>query len=209
MKAPKGHNRNALLPIYLFLATYILVQLYNYSFTVFGFVLAAILSALGITHLLKTSKWISRHLSSELLNIDELPDKEFQQLLVPLFQKQGYSVSKTRVNRKAQPDLILRKKGLKAIVVAKRQANQVPAAFVQDVLTLKPNFQAKQVIIVTNSHFTNSAKRVARANKITLIDRDSLDAMCDMYLEQKRTHRFIQRVRSLLIKEETKKEAQE
>ncbi|MCL7747904.1 restriction endonuclease [Halalkalibacter alkaliphilus] len=209
MKNPKRKKHNSLLPIYLFLTTYILVHLYNYSFTIFGFVLAAILSTLGITNLLKTSKWISRHLSSELLNIDEIPDREFQQLLVPLFQKQGYSVSRTKVNRKAQPDLILRKKGLKAIVVAKRQTNQVSANFVHDVLALKPNYQARRVIIVTNSQFTKSAKRIARANKITLIDRDSLDAMLDAYLEQKKSHRFIQRVRTLLIKDEVKREAQE
>ncbi|MDT8862983.1 restriction endonuclease [Alkalihalobacillus sp. MEB130] len=209
MPALKRKQRNPLIPIYLFLTTYVLVQLYNYSFTLFGFVLAALLSSIGLVKLLKTSKWVSQHLSTELLNIDELPEREFQQMLVPLFQKQGYSVSKTKGNRKLQPDLILRKKGLKAIVVAKRQQNQVGSSFVHDVIALNPLYQAKRTIIVTNSHYTKAAKRVARANKVILIDRDLLDAMLDSYLEQKRTHRIIQRVRTLLVKQEVKGDPQQ
>ncbi|GAE28332.1 hypothetical protein JCM9140_4549 [Halalkalibacter wakoensis JCM 9140] len=204
MTTPKLKKRKPLYPVFLFLLTYFLIQLYHYSFSLFGFALAVTLSSIGIFQLLKTSKWVSKHLSTTLLNIDELPEQEFQQLLVPLFQKQGYSVNRTKGNRKAQPDLIVRKKGVKALVLAKRQTTDIQANFIHDCLSLKPSFQANRLIIVTNSHFTKSAKQVAHANKVTLIDRDSLDAMLDAYLLEKRTHRFIQRVRTLLVRNEVK-----
>jgi restriction system protein len=145
---------------------------------------------------------VSQHLSTSLLNIDDISDPEFHQLLVPIFQRQGYSVNKMKQNRKSTADLILRKKGLKATVLTKRQNNNVGSSFIQEAIACKEMYQAKRAIVVTNRHFTKAAKHVARANKVTLIDRDSLDAMLDTYLQQKRSHRFIQRVRTLFIKEE-------
>ncbi|MFC0473159.1 restriction endonuclease [Halalkalibacter kiskunsagensis] len=204
---PKRKKRYRFVPTILFVLTYFLVQLYNYNLTLFGFVLASILSTIGITYLLKTSKLVSPHLSTTILNIDDISDPEFHQLLVPIFQRQGYSVNKTKLNRKSTANLILRKKGLKAIVHTKRQSNNVGSSFIQEAIACKEMYQAKKSIVVTNRHFTTAAKKVARANKVTLIDRDSLDAMLDSYLQQKRSHRFIQRVRSLFMNEEVKSDS--
>ncbi|WP_332698054.1 restriction endonuclease [Halalkalibacter lacteus] len=207
ISTPKRKKRYRFLPTILFVITYFLVQLYNYNLTLFGFVLAFILSAIGVTYLIKTSKFVSKHLSTSLLNIDEISDPEFNQLLVPIFQRQGYSVNKTKQNRKSTANLILRKKGLKAIVHTKRQSNNVGSSFIQEAIACKEMYQAKRSIIVTNRHFTKAAKQVARANKVTLIDRDSLDAMLDAFLRQKRSHRFIQRVRTLFMNEEIKSDS--
>ncbi|WP_227936507.1 restriction endonuclease [Alkalihalobacillus deserti] len=197
---PKGK----LIPIFLFLTTYILVQLYNYDFTIFGFTLAALLTFTGMWYLFKEYKLTSRHLSANFLNIDDLPDREFQQLLVPIFQRQGYSVNKMKENYKSKADLVLRKKGLKAIVFVKRQTSNVGSNLIKDALASKSLYQASKVIVVTNRHFTKAAKQVGRANKVILIDRDSLDAYLDAYLKNKRSHRFIQRVRTLFFNEEIK-----
>ncbi|MFC0562078.1 restriction endonuclease [Halalkalibacter alkalisediminis] len=197
---PKGR----FIPIYLFLITYLLVQLYHYDFTIFGFTLATLLTFTGIWYWFKEYKLTSRYLSAEFLNIDEIPDKDFQKLLVPIFQRQGYSVNKMKENYRSKADLVLRKKGVKAIVFAKRQTSNIGSNLIKDALASKPTYQASKVIVVTNRHFTKAAKQVARANKVVLIDRDSLDAMLDAYLEHKRTHRFIQRVRTLFMNEEMK-----
>lgn len=204
MAKTSSSSKGKLVPIYLFLTTYILVQLYNYDFTIFGFTFAAMLTMIGVWYLFKEYKLTSRYLSAEFLNIDEIPDKDFQQLLVPIFQRQGYSVNKMKENYRSKADLVLRKKGVKAIVYAKRQTSNIGSNFIKDALASKSTYQASKVIVVTNRHFTKAAKQVARANKIVLIDRDSLDAMLDAYLEHKKTHRFIQRVRTLFMNEEIK-----
>lgn len=198
-----GKKRYPFLPTILFTMTYLLVQLYNYNYTLFGISLTVVLTSAGIWYVIKASKISSRYLSTTLMNVDEMTDQEFHELLVPLFQRQGYSVSRTKTNGKNKADLILRKRGLKAIVHAKRQNALIDKQTVLDALITKPTYQATRVIIITNSTFTKAAKQLARANKMNLIDRDSLDAMLDAYLRQKRSHRFIQRVRTLFVSQET------
>jgi restriction system protein len=204
MSKTTSKQKGKLVPIFLFLITYFLVQLYNYNFTVFGFTLAALLTLTGVWYLFKEYKITSKHISADFFKIDELPDREFQQLLVPIFQGQGYSVNKMKENYKSKADLVLRKKGVKAIVFARRQNNNIGSNLIKDAVGCKTLYQASKVIVVTNRHFTKAAKLEARANKVTLIDRDSLDALLDAYLRKKRSHRIIQRVRTLFMNEEIK-----
>ncbi|GAE34247.1 restriction endonuclease [Halalkalibacter akibai] len=205
--AQTSKQKGRFLPIILFLITYILVQLYNYDFTVFGVSLALLLSMTGIWLLFKEYKLTSPHITAEFLNVDDLPDRQFQQLLVPIFQAQGYSVNKMKEHYKSKADLVLRKKGVKAIVFARRQTNNVGANAIKEALACKSLYQASRVIFVTNRQFTEAAKQEARANKMILIDRDSLEALLDRYLRHKRTHRFIQRVRTLIVNEEVKEDS--
>ncbi|ARK31813.1 restriction endonuclease [Halalkalibacter krulwichiae] len=207
MSKSSSKHTNKFVPISFFLTTYIMVQLYNYDFTLFGLSLAALLTFIGIWYLFKEYKIFSPHRSATFMNIDEISDQEFQQLLVPIFQNQGYSVNKMKETYKSKADLILRRKGEKAIVFLKRQANNVGSTVIKDAISCKPTYQASKVIVVSNRQFTKSAKLEARANKVILIDRDSLDALLDAYLQHKRSHRFIQRVRTLFFREDIKSDS--
>ncbi len=201
--AANRKKRYPYLPSILFTMTYLLVLLYHHDYILFGFTLTLVLSSIGIYYTIKASTFRSRYRSTTLVNIDDMTEIEFQELLIPLFRRQGYSVNQTKANEKNKADLILRKRGVKAVVYAKRQNAMINKQTIQKALTTKPHYQATQVIVITNSTFTNAAKQLAHANKINLIDRDSLDAMLDAYFQQKRSDRFIHRVRTFFVSQES------
>ncbi|MCM3714171.1 restriction endonuclease [Halalkalibacter oceani] len=196
-------KKAALLPVVLFIMTFLLVQLFHLDYTIFGLTLSALLTFLGLRHIAKNGARIKLlDPSGSLLDIDEMTEQEFQQFLVPLFQSQGYSVTRPKKNEKRTADLILRKRGVKAVVHAKRQNGPLDKQAVLEVMSLKQKYKATRLVIVTNRSFSLAAIKLARANKINLIDRTSLEAMYDAYIGQKQNHRFIQRVRTLFFREE-------
>lgn len=188
--------------ILLFIVTLALVQLYDYNATLFGVTLAVLLILLSLVIFILPLGGNDRYPSTELMAIDSLSQYEFNLLLMPIFQRQGYSVNKMKKQKRGLADLILRKKGTKAIVYAKKTTTMIDDSYLKQALATKPLFQATKLIVVTNRFFTKDAKSFARANKIILIDRDSLDALLEAYIRQKHSHRFIFRVRSLFIKPE-------
>ncbi|MCM3759546.1 restriction endonuclease [Alkalihalobacillus oceani] len=196
-------KRAALLPVVLFVLTFLLVQLFHLDYTIFALTLSALLTVLGLRYMVKNRSQIKLFdQAGSLLDLDEMTEQEFQQFLVPLFQYQGYSVTRPIKNEKRTADLILRKRGVKAVVHAKRQNGPLDKQAILDVMSLKQKYKATRLVIVTNRSFSLAAVKLARANKINLIDRTSLEAMYDAYLSHKQRHRFIQRVRTLFFREE-------
>lgn len=196
-------KKAALLPVVLFVLTFVLVHLFHLDYTIFGLTLSALLTVLGLRYMVKNISQIKLFdQAGSLLDIDEMTEQEFLQFLVPLFQSQGYSVTRPKKTEKRTADLILRKRGVKAVVHAKRQNGPLDKQAILEVMSLKQKYKATRLVIVTNRSFSLASVKLARANKINLIDRTSLEAMYDAYLSQKQRHRFIQRVRTLFFREE-------
>ncbi|GAE32343.1 restriction endonuclease [Alkalihalobacillus hemicellulosilyticus] len=184
-------------PILLFLTTYLVVQLYHVHFLLIciPFFLASLFVIISFFQ-----KQLRLHITKEKHEAkNTLKKEDFKQLLAFLFKKQGYSVS----NVKGQPpiaDFILRKKGLKAAVHLINSEELISASQLKQIQENSIALNAHQSFIITNHYFSHEAKKEARANKFILMDYDTVEAMLSSIETEKRKHRFIFRVRSLLTK---------
>ncbi|NEU30026.1 restriction endonuclease [bacterium LRH843] len=191
------------LPIILFTVTYILVQFYHYSYTLFGLSVAFILSAAGIWYVIKAIKvGLQVQTITGIIDVDEMTDKEFQLFLLQLFQQQGYTINHPKSNSTDANRLFLKTNGIETVVYVIREGLAINEQTIHKALQVKKNHGQEKAIIITNSTFTKEAQLAANANKINLIDRESLDAMIDAYVRPNREYKFFQQVRTLFVKHE-------
>lgn len=130
------------------------------------FVLGAFSLAL-ITNILKDRK-LKR---SGMLQVDQMKGKEFEDYLRVLFLEQGYKVQMTPATGDYGADLILSKGGRRIVVQAKRYKKNVGLKAVQEVSTAKMHYKADECWVVTNSGYTEPAKKLAASNGVKLVDR--------------------------------------
>ena len=110
-----------------------------------------------------------------MFEIDKMDGPTFENFLAVLFQKSGYSVK--RVGSFAGDygaDLIIEKDNLKSVVQAKRYKSLVGIDSVREALGAIKFYQCQTSMVVTNSYFTNQARKLALVNQITLWDRNVL-----------------------------------
>jgi len=119
---------------------------------------------------------------SGIIEIDHMPGRKFEEYLQALLKVRGYSVVLTPASGDYGADLILQAKGKKIAVQAKRYKKKVGVKAVQEVASAKSHYQADECWIITNSYFTEQAKKLAKSNQVTLIDRETL---MNWMLEQK------------------------
>jgi len=117
--------------------------------------------------------------------IDNMSGYEFEQFLAPLFKMMGYTATVTKGSGDFGADLIIKKGQKKCVVQAKCYSSKIGPAAVQEVVAAMPIYKAKDAIVVTNSFFTPAAQRLARANKVKLIDRTELTNMIYRYNKEK------------------------
>lgn len=111
---------------------------------------------------------------SGILNVDEMPGREFEEYLRVLFRERGYQVQLTPATGDFGADLILSVKNKKIVVQAKRYKKNVGLKAVQEISTAKNHFNADECWVVTNSYYTEPAKKLAASNKVRLVDRELL-----------------------------------
>lgn len=120
-----------------------------------------------ITNILKDCK-LRR---SGMLQVDQMKGKEFEDYLRVLFLERGYHVQMTPTTGDYGADLILSKSGRKIAVQAKRYKKNVGLKAVQEVSTAKLHYKADECWVVTNSGYTEPAKKLAASNGVKLVDR--------------------------------------
>lgn len=130
------------------------------------FVLGAFSLAL-ITNILRDRK-LKR---SGMLQVDQMKGKEFEDYLRVLFLERGYHVQMTPATGDYGADLILSKGGQRIVVQAKRYKKNVGLKAVQEVSTAKLHYKADECWVVTNSGYTEPAKKLAASNGVKLVDR--------------------------------------
>lgn len=106
--------------------------------------------------------------------IDEMKGEEFEDFLATCFKRVGYHVDRTPRTNDFGADLILVKNRQKTVVQVKRYKKNVGSTAVQEVVAALPYYRATLGMVVTNSAYTASAKKLAQANNITLWDRSNL-----------------------------------
>ncbi|MDQ0157682.1 restriction endonuclease [Robertmurraya andreesenii] len=124
---------------------------------------------------------------SGILEVDKMSGRKFEEYLQALLKAKGYYVELTPASGDYGADLILSTKGKKIIVQAKRYKKNVGVKAVQEVASAKSHYKADECWVITNSFFTEQAKKLASSNQVRLIDRKHL--MNWMLQENEDTHR--------------------
>ncbi|MBD7968428.1 restriction endonuclease [Paenibacillus sp. Sa2BVA9] len=99
---------------------------------------------------------------------------EFEQFVSDLFKKMGYTTQLTKASGDQGIDVIAARQGRKIGIQAKCYSNLVTNKAIQEVSAGIVHYKLDKGIVVTNSHFTNSARELALSNRIILWDRNML-----------------------------------
>lgn len=111
--------------------------------------------------------------------LDRLSGTEFEELLKDIFERLGYNVQKTRASHDYGADLIIKKAGQVAVVQAKCYSGTVGIKAVQEIISSKKHYGAKDLIVATNSSFSRDASILASEYDVKLIDRETLKTLIE------------------------------
>lgn len=117
---------------------------------------------------------VYRHRRAGLVEVDGMPGREFEHYLGLLFERLGYRVEVTKAHGDFGADLVLRRKGERVLVQAKRWKKPIGVKAVQEAAAAIAYYKVDSAMVVANRSFTQAAKSLARANKVELWDRDHL-----------------------------------
>lgn len=111
---------------------------------------------------------------SGMLEVDKMTGERFEKYLAVLFKARGYQVKSTPTTGDFGADLILSSNDSKIVVQAKRYKKNVGVKAIQEVVSAKSYYSANECWVVTNSNFTEPAKKLAASNQVKLIGRETL-----------------------------------
>ena len=115
--------------------------------------------------------WLNR---ASLKDIDQMPGLEFERYLTTVLKRQGYESIRLTEKYDYGVDIIAVKNGVAWGIQAKRYKGLVDADAVRQVVAALPKYRCERSMVITNSHYTEVAKELARWNNCQLIDRDIL-----------------------------------
>ena len=107
-------------------------------------------------------------------SIDAMSGNQFEEFLCSLFAHEGYRVRRVGTSHDFGADLLLESRHGVIAVQAKRYDGAVGIGAVQEVLGAIQYYQAERGIVVTNSTFTASARKLASRSDVELWDRERL-----------------------------------
>lgn len=124
----------------------------------------------------KERKYLKLMSKAGIHEIDKMDGYQFEAYLRALFKELGYKSAVTQGSGDFGADLVMKNDNKKVVVQAKRYGykNKVSLGAVQEIYSSMPYYKADQGIVVTNSYYTESAVKLAKACKIRLIDRKDL-----------------------------------
>ncbi|MDD4600033.1 hypothetical protein SDC9_20873 [bioreactor metagenome] len=141
----------------------------NHPYTLLVMLAIISLSALGYRHLTILKLF-------SMAEIDRLDGREFELYLGKLFNTIGWHAEVTAASGDQGADLILRRFNKRIAVQAKHYSGPVGNKAIQEVVAAIAYYGCSGAMVVTNSYFTESAKKLATANKVELWDRERLYA---------------------------------
>jgi len=109
-----------------------------------------------------------------IADIDRMNGGEFEVYLEILFTRQGYRVEQLPLTGDYGADLIIEKGGVRTAVQAKRYQGSVGVDAVQQIFAANAFYDTDGAMVVTNSHFTRQANRLADKIGVELWGRDRL-----------------------------------
>lgn len=109
-----------------------------------------------------------------MYEIDRMNGRDFEHKLAILFRQKGYRVKTTPYVGDWGADLVVSKDGRRIVIQAKRWNRRVNPKAVQEVVGSKPMYGCQDAMVVTNSFFTQAARKLARVHGVELWDRSRL-----------------------------------
>lgn len=119
--------------------------------------------------------------SVSITNISLMSGLEFEEFLEKLFSKMGYKVELTKRSGDQGADLIVERMGERMSVQAKRSAGKVGNKAIQEAVASIKHYECSSGMVITNSDFTGSAYKLAKSNKIDLINGSELRDLIQKY----------------------------
>ena len=113
--------------------------------------------------------------------VDAMDGFQFEAFLVEIFQTIGYDVKETKKTADQGADLFVTRFGKNMVIQAKNYSGSVGNAAVQQAISAKAFYGCDEAMVVTNSYYTKSAKELASAAGVRLVDRDGLQSYLDDY----------------------------
>lgn len=152
--------------LFIIFIVFVLVLASKYIYNIFRF----------IYNKIKENKYHKKLASSGIKDIDKMDGLQFEIYLKALLKELGYKSEVTTSTHDFGADLVMKKDGKKVVIQAKRYGykNRVSIDAVQQIYAAKPYYKAQECWIMTNSLFTKSAVKLAKACDVKLFDRYKL-----------------------------------
>ena len=125
-----------------------------------------------IRHVIFNDKW-------SLSRIDKMKGAQFEAFMKEVYTLLGYSVEQTKLSGDQGIDLIIKRFFKKTGIQLKRYSGKVGNSAVQEAVAGKKYYKLDKVCVLTTSTFTQSAKDLAKANGVELLDRDDLKKLLE------------------------------
>lgn len=109
----------------------------------------------------------------DLAAVDSMPGLQFEKWVGAQLQARGYRVRYTPINDYGV-DIVAKKDGLKTAVQVKRYRKILDQKPVREAVAGMMHYKCSRSMVVTNSHFTQAARVLAKSNRCELIDREKL-----------------------------------
>lgn len=117
------------------------------------------------------NKYKRNSLNTSLSDIDNMTGLEFEKFVAFLLKQQKYINVRLTEKYDLGVDIIALKDGVTWGIQVKRYSGPVKANAVRQVVTALKHYNCDRAMVVTNSHFSNSAIKLAIDNDCQLIDR--------------------------------------
>lgn len=116
-----------------------------------------------------------KSIEDELEKIDMFTGIEFEQYIMLLLKKEGYTnIESTKVSGDYGVDIVAKKDDLKCAIQCKRYQNNIPIKAIQEIKAGKTYYKCDKAMVITNSYYTQNAKNLASSTGVQLFDRDDL-----------------------------------
>lgn len=148
------------------------------AYTYWEYVLYVVLG-IFMVFVLKKVIWLIRKIHTlnqnlRFQDVDLMDGVSFEYYIAQLLAERGYSNVSLTEQYDYGVDIIAEKDGVRWGVQAKRYSGLVKAEAVRQVVTGLRLYGCDRAMVVTNSTYSNVAKRLAEGNNCVLIDRDGL-----------------------------------
>ena len=146
----------------------------------------------------------------DLSNLDNTFGREFEEFMIKLFEKLGYSTTVTNRSKEYGCDMMLQQSDYRIAVQTTRSQSELTFTSVQRVLDSSRKYNSQMSVVITNNKFLSSAKNLAKIKNVVLIDRKKLLKLIDLsnlpVNENKDLVQFCKNIKNELIKQDIDKE---
>jgi len=110
----------------------------------------------------------------KLAGVDAMTGRQFEEYVARLLENEGFQIAMTPESNDFGVDIIAQKETAKYAVQVKRYKSKVAGAAISAAVAGKAFYDCSHCMVITNSHFTQGATRLAQANQCVLVDRDEI-----------------------------------